>query len=263
MIYRQRNKKKINGTKVIIGLFISFLILRIFNVTFFGDFFTNTTNTILESKMTIFSPLKNSLLYFKSKKELSLENEKIKNENFDLKLSSLTQQATEAEFNEFKKLYANISTSTSTVKVLLKPPFMPFDTIRIAGNINTYEIGNLVFFQNVVIGTLVENTNSFGTVELFSTPGKKTPAIIKGTQFEANGLGGGRYEMEVPKDFEVQVGDTILYPHEKIILLGVVEQSEVREDDLFKKIYFNTPVPLDSLSYVTIGIKSHEEIENI
>lgn len=259
MTYRQRNKKRNIGLKIIIGCIVLFIILRFFGINLTDNILKNSFNYVVESKTIMFAPLRNMIGYFESKSKLEEENKNLKAENVNLKLSALTNQTINEEFETFKKQFSEPATNTTPIKVILKPPFMPFDIIRLSGNLETTTVGDLVFYQNVVIGTLVEKTNKYGSVELFSTPGKVIPASVKGTQFEAKGLGGGRYVMEVAKDFDIQEGEAIVYPHETIILLGVVGQIESNEEDLFKKIYFNTPVTLDAISYVTIGIQTHEQ----
>lgn len=261
MIYRQRNKKRNISFKIILFVIAIFVILRIFNLNIFDGFIKNTFNQVLHSKSVVSSPLREVVNYFDSKARLAKENEELKTENTNLKLSLLTETVANEEYDLFKEQFVNWSTSTSAIKVILKPPFMPFDIIRLGGDLSEYEVGNLVFYQNVIIGSVVEKTGRYASVELFSTPGKVTPALINGTQFEARGLGGGRYLIEVAKDFEIQEQDAIIYPHEKVILLGVVGEIESNEEDLFKKVYFNTPVALTSISYVTIGATSYEQTE--
>ena len=43
-------------------------------------------------------------------------------------------------------------------------------------------------------------------------------------------------------------------PVKNILVLGVVEFIESKEENLFKKIYFNTPIPISEISYVTMEI---------
>lgn len=262
MTYRQRNKKRYVGTKIIVGCIVLTIVLRLFGINLTDGVLKNSFNYIIESKITLIAPLKNIFVYFQSKNKLEEENKKLKEESVSLRLNALTNQTVNQEFDAFKNQFGDgVQSNLSPIKVILKPPFMPFDIIRVAGNLESYTEGNLVFYQNVVIGSIIEKTNRYASVELFSTPGKVIPASIKGTQFEAKGLGGGRYMMEVSKDFDVKEGDAIVYPHEQIILLGVVGQIESNEEDLFKKIYFNTPVALSSISYVTIGIQAYEQTE--
>ncbi len=252
MIYRQKNRRGTGGIKIVIGLIVLLVLFRIFNINLTDGFLKNGVNYVLESKSAVLSPVRGALVYFQSKDTLEESQRKLLAENMNLKLDALTSQAITQEFEYFKTLFGDVSPSTQPIKVILKPPFTPFDTVSLSGDLDPYAEGSSVFYQNVLIGTLMEKTGRYGSVKLLSTPGNVTPALIKGVQFEAKGLGGGRYFIEAPKDFDIKEGDPILYPSEQVILLGVVGQLESKEEDLFKKVSFNLPVPLDSISYVSI-----------
>lgn len=254
MTYRQRNKSKYKGLKFVIGIFVLLLVLRIFHVNFVTKVFDGPVNYILESHSIVLSPFKNTLTYFKSKKDLERQVEQLKTENTNLQLETLLNNTLSQEFEYFKNEFGT-STQGALFKVILKPPFTPFDNIRIVGDLSTKQVGDLVFFKNILIGKITEKDNRYATVELFSTPDKVTPVVIKGTQFEAKGLGGGRFVLEASKEFEVNEGDAIMYPDQQVRILGVVQFIESKEEDLFKKIYFNVPVPISDISYVTVGIQ--------
>ncbi len=263
MTYLQRNKKQSHrGIKIVVVIAVLLFVLRIFGITPFAGMTQGIVQVILESKSSMLAPLKNSLVYFKSKTDLEAERDVLRAENTELKLQALTSTARTIEYQNFNAQFGQFTEGMKVFKVVLRPPFLPFDTLRIAGDMQGYTIGDHVFFSNVVIGTIVSRTNTSAHVELFSASEKITPAVIRGTQFEAKGLGDGRYRIEVAKDFEITEGDPITYPQEQLVLLGVVSQIETTEEDLFKKVYFNTPVPIASLSHVTINnAQSYEQIE--
>lgn len=265
MIYRQRNKKSALGLRLVVGCVIVFVLFRIFNINVMSGLTQNAFNGIIESKSGLLSPLRTSLVYFKSKNDLQEENDRLKSENADLRLDVLTQEAATQEYEMFKSQFATIPESANAVKVILRPPFTPFDLVRLGGNLDAYAEGSQVFYKSVAIGTLVEKSGRYGSVELYSTPGKVTPASVKGSQFEAKGLGGGRYLLEAPKDFDIKEGDPIVFPGEQVVLLGVVGQIESNEEDLFKRVFFNLPAPLSTISYVTIGLPqtTYEQTEPI
>ncbi|MEY4440615.1 MAG: rod shape-determining protein MreC [Candidatus Parcubacteria bacterium] len=254
MTYHQRNKSKYRGYRFVIILFVILLIFRIFNVRFVTQIFDGPINYILESHTATLSPFKNTLVYFKSKKDLSEQVKQLQSENTNLKLENLLQQTQTQEFEYFKNQFGT-TTASGMYRVILKPPFIPFDNIRIAGNLESKQVGDLVFYKNVLIGKLTEKDNNYATAELFSTPDKVTAVAIKGTQFEAKGLGGGRFVLEASKEFDVNVGDPIIYPDQTLLIIGAVEFVESKEEDLFKKVYFNVPIPIASISHVGIGIK--------
>lgn len=259
MIYRQKNRSKFKGIKIVGIIFIILFILRIGNIGFAVQLFDRPVNYILETHIGILNPIKNTFWYFKDKKELQEEVTELKAENINLKLENLLTQTITQEFEYFKNNFGTSSEQSTFFKVILKPPFTPFDTIRISGDLTKYGVDDLVFYKNILIGKIIKKNNKYATVELFSSPNKLTPITIKGAQFEAKGLGGGRFVSEVSKDFEIIQGDPIIYPEQTILVLGVVEFIESKEEDLFKKVYFNLPVSLNEISYVTIGIKQDEQ----
>ncbi len=261
MIYRPKNRKSTFGLKFVITLFVILVALRFFGVNFTDGMLKNAFNYVIESKSSVLAPARGALVYFQSKKELAEKNETLKKQNTDLLIDALTTTAVTQEFETFRSQFGQIAGETQPIKVILKPPFLPFDMIRISGSLEAYAEGSQVFYKNVVIGTLVEKTGRYGSVKLFSSPNEITPAVVKGVQFEAKGLGGGRYFLEAPKDFDVAENDPILYPNEQVILLGVVGQIESSEEDLFKKVYFNLPVPIESISYVSIGTQLIQPIQ--
>ncbi len=254
MIYRQRNRKKISGIKVILIIFGLLLVLRIFNVSLVTRIVDAPINYILESHIAVLSPFKNTFVYFVNKRDLETRIESLQEENTNLKLENLLEKTLGQEFEYFKNEFQTIP-QNQLYKVILKPPFTPFDNIRISGDLQSKQIGDFVFYKTVLIGKITEKYNQYATVELFSTPDKITPVSILGTQFEAKGLGDGRFVLEASKEFEVKQGDPILYPEQRILVLGVVEFIESNEQDLFKKIYFNVPAPISTISYVTVGIQ--------
>lgn len=254
MTYHQRNKNKFNGTKFIFIIFVILFVFRIFNINLVAKIFDGPINYVLESHNVVLSPFKNTLIYFKSKKDLEAQVESLKIENTNLKLENLLNNTVSQEFEYFKNQFGT-TTQGSLYKVILKPPFTPFDNIRISGNLESKQIGDFVFFKNILIGKVIQKDNRYATVELFSTPDKITQVSIKGTQFEAKGLGGGRFVLEASKEFEVIEGEPIIYPEQTLLMLGVIEFVESKEEDLFKKIYFNVPVPISTISYVTVGIQ--------
>ncbi len=261
MIYRQRNKSKFKEIKIIGGILVILLIFRIFNFSFVTNMFNQPVNYILESNAYMLRPIKNTLVYFRDKKALETQVQKLQSENVDLKLENLLNKNITQEFEYFKNQFGEFPEQNNIAKVILRPPFTPFDIIKIAGKLEAYNVGDFIFYKNILIGKIVEKDNRYATVKLFSSPEKKTPVTVNGTQFEAHGLGGGRYVFESSKDFDVSEGEPVVYPEQSVLVLGVVEFVESQEADLFKKIYFNLPTPLNMISYVTVGLTQPQSNE--
>jgi cell shape-determining protein MreC len=255
MIYRPKNKKKNKFFKIILFIFSLLLILRLFNNSFAMHIFNYPVNYILDSTHTILSPIKNLFLYVKDKDDLQKEILQLKKENIELKLNQISYQTNTQEFEHFKSVFGVFENNVNTnlLRVISRPPFLSFDLLQITGDLEQYTIGDFVFYKNILIGKLVEKNKIYGTVKLFSSPQEKTLITVRGAQFEATGLGSGRYIFEVAKDFQVEHNDVISLSADTFFVLGVVNLVESKEEDLFKKVYFNVPVPLSIISYVTVG----------
>lgn len=254
MIYHQKNRRKKQGLRILFILLVIFIIFRLFNINLISKIFKHPINYVLESNTIILSPIKNTLVYFKEKKDLQKELEQLQQENTNLKIESLFGQAITQEFETYKSYFGSSTIQGTPAKVILRPPFTPFDNIKISGNLGSRQVGDMVFYKNILIGKIIDKDNTYATVELFSSPDKITQVVLKGTQFEAKGLGGGRYVFEASKELEIKEGEPVIYPDQNIFILGVVEFVESKEEDLFKKVYFNLPTPLNTLSYVTVGL---------
>lgn len=254
MIYHQKNRRKKQSFKILIIILVVFILFRIFNINLLSKIFDHPINYILESNSSVLSPFKSTLVYFESKKELEKEINQLKQENTNLKVETLFGQAITQEFEVYKSHFGSSTIQGVPAKVILRPPFTPFDTIKISGNLSSKQVGDMVFYKNILIGKIIDKDNTYATVELFSSPDKVTQITLGGTQFEAKGLGGGRYVFEASKELEVKEGEPVIYPDQSVLILGVVEFVESKEQDLFKKVYFNLPTPLNTLSYVTVGL---------
>lgn len=254
MIYRQKNKNRHTKSKLVLALLLLLIIFRLFNVDILSAIFEKPLNYILKSNTIVLSPIKNTVAYFKDNSDLRDKVKELETENINLKLENLLNKTLEQEYEFFKNEFGTTTRIDQTYKVILRPPFTPFDNIRIVGNLEQRKVEDLVFYRNILIGKIIKIDNNYAVVELFSTPNKITPVTVNGVQFEAKGLGGGRFIFEVSKDFEIQDGEAIVYPAETLTILGVAEFIETKEEDLFKKVYFNLPISLDKISYVTVGI---------
>ena len=258
MIYRQKNKKK--SLRIVLIIIFVIIVLRLFDNVFIIRLFDYPTNYILDSQNSLLEPLKNKIVYFQDKDELRSRLNELERENLELKLNQIFNQSNVQEFEAFIERFGSQSNERELFRVIAHPPFVPFDIIKITGDLRSYSIGELVFYKNILIGQIIEKNNRYASVKLFSSPDTSIPVLIRGSQFEAIGLGAGRYVFEVSKDFEIEEGDIILYPEQNPYILGSVGLIESSREDLFKKIYFNVPVALRSLSYVSIERQNqHDE----
>jgi cell shape-determining protein MreC len=249
-IQRSRKEKKSVFKITILVLFILFLVLNFFKWQPLNSVILSVSTPLLEIKEVIYKPFSGFFDYFGSKKKLNEENDILKKENSNLRLQVLTNILVESEYNNLIK--QNISSELEFAKVILKPPYSSFDTMIISGNFDESKIGQKVFFQNIILGEVVEVRQNTAIIKLYSASSNKTVAkLTNGNQFEVIGKGSGQYEMILPKDAVIKEGDPIIYPDENIVLFGAINKITSTEDELFQKVLFNIPVDFKDINYVT------------
>ena len=75
---------------------------------------------------------------------------------------------------------------------------------------------------------------------------------------EAKGLGGGNFEIELPRNVDVFVGDSIYVSDINPRVLGTIEYINSDPNDVFERILFKSPVNLFSLRFVDVIHTPHE-----
>lgn len=256
----QRSRKDKGGKFkiIIITLIILFLILNYFKLTSFHTFGFFVSGPVLKTKEVILSPFNNFFAYFKSKQELEEKNKELEKEISNLKIEVLSSEILRFEYQSILKETENSKQETEQsveiAKVILKPPFSSFDNLVLGGQFDQSDLNQKVFYRNIFIGEIVEITNKTAIVKLASASKNISPVKLSdGNLFEAIGKGYGQYEITLPKDVEVKVGDPVAYPENEIVLFGVVNKVVTSEDDLFNKVLFNIPIDFAEINYVRIG----------
>ena len=139
-------------------------------------------------------------------------------------------------------------------KVVFKPPFSSFNNLIISNDSGTITEGQKIYYQNVILGEVVDVSDEFATVKLFSASGNSSIAkLTNGNEVEVVGRGTGQYEIILPKEVDVSENDPIIYPENEIVLFGLVNKVFATEDDLFNKVLFNIPIDFARVNYVRVG----------
>jgi cell shape-determining protein MreC len=201
--------------------------------------------------------------YFSSRRELYLENKELK-EQLDVMSAKLADRSFLRRENVFLKerlgRYEKEPERILAV-VLAKPDITPYDTLILdVGYDSGVSKGDLIVFENVVLGEVTEAYHTTSKARLYSSCGERVAVFIGDNAIaaEAEGLGGGNFEIELPQNVDVSVGDSIYIPQFQPQILGIVEQINVDPNDAFEKILFRSPINPFSLRFVDIIHPSHE-----
>ncbi len=194
--------------------------------------------------------------------------EKVNQLESRLRMISDEKQILESE-KRFSETWERIADSASTsvrfsaltpVRVTIRPPYTPYDTIvisygggEIASGTRVYGIDRLL-----PIGRVEYSYKNESKVRLFSSPGESFVATI-GTSTEqwlAEGRGGGLFEINIPRTQSILIGDPVFLPRESTIVYSVVEDIVSRDSDPFQTVRFFLPVPFRSMDIVAIPTQS-------
>jgi cell shape-determining protein MreC len=105
---------------------------------------------------------------------------------------------------------------------------------------------------NVPIGRVDLVYENSSRIILFSNPGEKTSVDINDTTFELVGRGGGNFEMNLPRDIDLQKGAQAVLPRVTPHVVATVETIISDPRDAFKKALLVSPVNIKELRFVEI-----------
>lgn len=260
MNYLLKSKPKNENRKKIVIISILFLILTIL-ASFFPGFIQRTSYTISQPFWKVgsilgsgFTDVKN---YFYLKSSIIKKNEELEQEVIRLKIKELDYEILLRENQDLKsEIGRNSFKSRITSSVLSRPPRSPYDTLVIdVGSRDGVGLGDKVYFgDNIIIGFITNITPDTSLVSLFSTSNQKQEAILSrtGASFTITGRGGANFELEVPKDTDIEWGDTFVYPGLSGKLIASVYYIDANSQSSFKKIYLKVPINIFSTKYVLV-----------
>ncbi|MFA5838854.1 MAG: rod shape-determining protein MreC [Candidatus Paceibacterota bacterium] len=181
---------------------------------------------------------------FRFKQNLISENKFLQQENLILKSKLLNFNLVQNEnirLNEI--LNKNKNKNIVLGYVISWPPSSPYDTLIIdVGKNDKIEKKDKVFFGNIAVGEIYEIFGDSSLVYLFSTSGTKIEALLNDkTPVIAEGVGGGNFQIKVPKDIEVKEKDIINFTGVDKSILGIVEYIKTKPSDAFQEVFLRSP----------------------
>jgi len=221
---------------------VGFIAVPIWNTQ---EFITNTWDNIR--------------ITFILKKSILEENERLKEDAAISSAKLLDRNLLFEENIELKEfLGRSVSEHTVFATVLTKPNRSIYDTIIIdVGENAGIEEGNSVLYGGtIVIGKIAEVLKNSSKVLLFSSPGEVIDVVVgdKNIETTARGHGGGMFELEIPRDTKVVIGDSVAIPGIIPHIIGTVEHIETEPSNPFKKILFKGPVNMFELKWVEVVV---------
>ncbi len=159
-------------------------------------------------------------------------------------------------------LKASLGRSVSEVLihgvVIMAPDASPYDTLLIdIGRDHGIRPGEKVLRGESLVGRIAEVYGKTSLVKLLSSPGEEydvrigTPGILG----RAIGLGGGNFEVTLPRSLSIQEGDPVIIPSINPHVFGVVGAVGLGSSETFERILFSNPFNMHEIVSVDVIIE--------
>lgn len=247
-----KNPKKI--TLIILVVFIGL------GLIFYSGVFLNIIGRpIWLSSNFISEKIKDLTYLFKDKKALNRENQILKEENLNLKLSHINYQILENDNLKLKEILNRLPKGEFVLADILSKNNQSFYNTFIidAGENNGIKEGDLVLAGGEIPIAKIEKVyKKTSLVSLFSNPQQETEAFIDGLNISINliGRGGGNFEASVPMDLPIENGINVFLPNKNLSVLATIEEIISEPAEPHKKIILSSPVNIQELKRVTVEI---------
>lgn len=254
---RDNNKR---GLKITI-LFFLFIIFIFLSNYIFSGYLDRMFISIGGPIWTGYSSVKNSFFTitsaFKSKKSLEDKIEDLTRKNEDIMARFSSYEAIRNENEELLEILGRKKKDDKFIlaRVLTIDNSSPYDTYIIdVGSLDGVSPGDIASASSTVVAEVVEVYEKYSKVKLLSASGKKFSILIgnSGLHKDILGKGSGNYEITVPREFDIKVGDPAILPGDMRHIVATVHSEEVNDIDALKKIFLKTPVNLSSLRFLEI-----------
>lgn len=202
-------------------------------------------------------PFGGFLGYFSTKNSLIEKNMALQDEIAMLRLKEIDYDLVAKENQDLKSELGRVGQSKKVLgKILSKPPKSPYDTfvIDIGTNEGLLPSQKVYASANILIGVVSNVTQKTSLVRLFSSGEEKLEALVSrtGDSLILNGEGGGNFQVEVPKDTDIVVGDSLVYPGNSEAILAMVHYIDMNSQSSFKTVYLKIPGNVFGSKYVFV-----------
>lgn len=192
-----------------------------------------------------------------SKEALLQEVESLKARLAEAEAIASSTKTIRMENDELKALMARKPDNNYLLAaVLKKTPLSPYDEVILdVGRDLGVSSSSWVYAPgNILIGKIADVMSHESRAVLFSSPGQSFDALLGPHHFSIRleGRGASQYIAEVPRDFDVSEGDSVIAPSIDNIVLGRVIAISSDSAEPFKQVYIASPVDVFALRFVLV-----------
>lgn len=203
-------------------------------------------------------------LYFRTRHSLIDEMQSLENQLRERDADAFTIRRLQTENADLSRLFGFRQDSRINASVLARPNQTPYDTFLIdRGTKDDIVEGAIVYIGgNIAVGVIVRTYAHSSLARLVSSSGVRATAYIFGPNIftQTEGMGGGVLRVTVPQDIPLAVGDMVVLPAAGTGAYGAVVSVERVESNPEQYGYVTTPVPLQSMRFVSVAKEAVPDI---
>lgn len=263
-----RPRKKTRLVFILLLFAVLFVtVLNLFGANFLPGFLYKTGGPLWRAEAFWENTIGRFADFVTSKDSLGLENIRLSQELRTMQEHLFVSEELERQNAEMKSLLGRTDEKRKVfATVLAGPPASPYDVLILdVGAKHGLAVGDKVITSGgSVIGELSSVFNDYSKADLYSSPGKILSVFIgeEGFNAEANGLGGGTFEVVLPKEQAVNVGQAVYFASGEPLLVGTVDHVFTRDVDFLKLVLISSLENIYELRYVGV-IASSTDVYSI
>ena len=261
MTYIIKNRKDNRKITFWISLILIciFIIFQYFWPSFIPAMFTNIVTPYWRTEFAIQSGSLNSV------ENLLKENESLKRQIADNKAEMAIVESVNSENLESRNLLqissSTLQSSSIVVPIIRRAPSGLYDQFIIdAGKDKGISTTSLVYASgNIPIGRVTDVFRQTSKVILFYSPDQRHDVLLANRiPAVAIGLGGGQYEVSVPRGLNVAVGDFVYSANLNAKPMGKIVYIDSDSSLAFEKVLFSVPINIYELRWVTVEVNKNK-----
>lgn len=201
--------------------------------------------------------------YFTSKANLINENTALKQEVLERTRETYTTRALLYENEQLRTLLNRVDARPELMpaSVMHSDSYSPYDTffIDIGSREGVRDHMLVITPENIAIGSITKTLEHTAIVTQFSAAGHSFNVLLGATSSvhtTLTGYGSGTMLISIPRDIQVEEGDSVTLPSFTMYAIGTVASIDVAPEDAYKELYIRSPANAYRLRHVLVDTTS-------
>lgn len=258
---RKSNNEGRKNLKPFIYILIVVCVLFLLN-TVAPNFLGNTSATIAlplwKFRGFVVYRFKTVVEAWNSKENLVQENTALREKILAVETTLLDRDMLTRENQTLRGMLGKNGVEHMTLaEVLARPPQSAYDSIILdVGSDKGVKVGDkIVYPPRILLGEIIGVNARTSKAKLYTTGGETLDAIFDKENISAQlkGLGSGNFEVDLPREIHIDVGDLLVTAGGNHFIVGKVGNISFDVADAIQKVLVTSPVNFSELRFVEVA----------